>query len=148
VGFDPGSASERGYLDVGQGAGSSALRAAVVNNSYFLPLPLTTGSLLTMYSGQDSVTSSMQTRFSQDTDTSAANFAAYNGNGRRLLTVPVGSGDPLPAVIGFALFFLQPVPCGTKNTTPCCAEYVGPAVLGSHHKGAGAAGVYQVQLIQ
>ena len=146
--FDPGTSDERGYIDVGQGTGSSALRAAVINNSFFLPQPFTVGTPITMYSGQDSVTSSMQTRYSQDTDTTAPNFAAYNGNGRRLLTVAVGTGGSPSTVVGFALFFMQPVPCGTKNTTPCCAEYVGPAVLGSHHKGGGAAGVYQVQLIQ
>jgi hypothetical protein len=94
------------------------------------------------------VPSSVETRFSQDTDLTAATFATYQGNGRRLLTVAVNNGGASPTVVGFSLFFLRPVPCGTKNTTPCCAEYVGPAVLGSVRKGAGAAGLYAVQLIQ
>ena len=37
VNFEPGSSSERGYMNVGQGSGASALRSTVVNNSYFLP---------------------------------------------------------------------------------------------------------------
>jgi hypothetical protein len=148
AGFDPGSSNDRGYLDVGQGSGASALRAAVVNNGFFLASPLTVGGLLTMYSGQESVPSSVETRFSQDIDVTAATFPDYHGNGRRLLTVAVNDGGNPPKVVGFSLFFLRPTPCGTKNTTPCCAEYVGPAVVGSTRKGAGTAGLYAVQLIQ
>jgi len=147
VGWDPGNSSERGYMDVGQGTGSSALRAAVINNSFFLPSPLQPGSAINMYTGQDSVTSSMQARFDQDTDVSAPAFSSYNGNGRRLMTVAVSTSGNSPTVVGFALFFMRPVPCGTSNTTPCCAEYVGSAVVGSNHKGAGAAGLYAVQLV-
>src|SRR5262249_29795677 len=100
------------------------------------------------YSGQDSVTSSMQTRFDQDTDVTAPTFASYAGNGRRLLMVAVNDGTSTPKVVGFGLFFLQPVPCGTKNTTPCCAEYVGAALAGSSHKAAGPAGLYGVVLVR
>jgi hypothetical protein len=134
-------------MDVGQGTGSSALRAAVINNSFFLPSPLQPGSAINMYTGQDSVTSSMQARFDQDTDVTAPAFSSYNGNGRRLMTVAVSTSGNSPTVVGFALFFMRPVPCGTSNTTPCCAEYVGSAVVGSNHKGAGAAGLYAVQLV-
>ena len=147
-GFDPGGSSDRGYIDVGQGSGASALRAAVINNSYFLPQPLTVGSAITMYSGQESVPSAMEQRYNQDTDVAAGSYAGYHGNGRRLLAVAVnGGGDPA-TVIGFAAFFLPPTPCGTKNTTPCCAEYVGAAVVSSSRKGAGSTGLYAVQLIQ
>ena len=148
IGWDPGGSDERGYIDVGQGTGSSALRSAVVNNNFFLLSALHVGSPITMYSGQDSVTSSMDARYAQDTDVTALTFANYSGNGRRLLSVAVNDGAGSPAVVGFGLFFLPPVPCGTKNTTPCCAEYVGPAVIGSSHKGAGPAGLYAVQLIE
>jgi Flp pilus assembly protein TadG len=144
----PGDPDERGYVDVGQGTGAAALRAAVVNNSFFLPAPLTVGSTLAMYSGQESVPSAVSERFSQDSDVSAPTFSSYNGNGRRLLTAAVnGGGDPA-TVLGFALFFLQPIPCGTKNTTPCCAEYVGPAVVNSSRRGGGSTGLYAVQLVQ
>lgn len=146
MGFDPGSSSDRGYIDVGQGSGASALNASIVDNSFFLPAPLAPGSVLNMLSGQESVPSAIQQRFDQDTDTRAANFASYAGNGRRLLVVAVSTGGDPSTVAGFASFFLQPTPCGTKNTTPCCAEYVGPAVLGSARQGAGAPGVYTVEL--
>lgn len=146
--FDPGSSSERGYVDVGQGSGSSALRAVVINNSFFLPAPLTVGGTLRMYTGQESVPDAMEQRYAQDTDVTSTWFADYRGNGRRLLSVAVnGGGDPA-TVLGFASFFLHPTPCGTKNTTPCCAEYVGAAVLNGTHRGAGDSGLYAVQLVQ
>jgi hypothetical protein len=147
-GFDPGTSSERGYVDVGQGSGSSALRATVVNNSFFLPSPLTVGGPVTMYSGQESVPAAMEQRFAQDNDVFAPNFSSYNGNGRRLLTVAVSGAGDTSTVVGFACFFLQPTPCGTKNTTPCCAEYVGAALVNGNHRAAGSAGLYSVQLIQ
>jgi hypothetical protein len=146
IDFDPGTSSDRGYLDVGQGSGASSLNASVVDNSFYLPAPLALGSTLNMLTGQESVPSAIQQRFDQDTDTSAATYASYAGNGRRLLVVAVSTtGDP-STVAGFASFFLRPTPCGTKNTTPCCAEYVGAAVIGSARQGAGGAGVYTVEL--
>jgi hypothetical protein len=145
-GFDPGTSSDRGYIDVGQGSGASALNASVVDNSFYLPAPFATGSLLNMLSGQESVPSAIQQRFDQDTDTSAGAYSSYAGNGRRLLVVAVSTGGDPSTVAGFASFFLRPTPCGTKNTTPCCAEYVGAAVTGSAHQGAGGAGVYTVEL--
>lgn len=147
-GFEPGSSDERGYVDVGQGSGADALRAAVVNNSFFLPSPIVIGGTLAMYSGQESVPSAVEQRFQQDSDVDSATFADYHGNGRRLLTVAVnGGGDPA-AVVGFACFFLRPTPCGTRNTTPCCAEYVGAALVHGDHRAAAASGLYAVQLVQ
>lgn len=148
VGYNPDDPNNRGYIDVGQGNGNSGLRDAVVNNTYSLPNPLEVGSLIDDVSGQKSVTDAVNERFNQDSDVAAASFASYHGNGRRLYTVAVNTGDP-PHVAGFALFFLQPSPCGTdQNVAPCCAEYVGAAVLGSLHKGAGNPGLYAVQLVQ
>jgi len=133
-------------MDVGQGSGASALRATVVNNSYFLPLPLRVGDSVTMYSGQESVPGAMEQRFQQDSDLSAANYAAYNGNGRRILVTAVTNAADPPQVVGFGAFFLHPTPCGTSNTTPCCAEFIGPAVVSGHRNGAGGPGLYKVEL--
>jgi hypothetical protein len=148
AGFDPGSASDRGYMDVGQGSGASALRAAVVNSGYFLPLPLSIGSPVTMFSGQESVPDAVEQRFQQDSDLSALSYDTYAGNGRRLLVVAVTDRSDPPRVVGFGAFFLQPTPCGTKNTTPCCAEYVGSAVVSGKRRGVGPTGLYSVRLAQ
>ncbi|MFB3828869.1 MAG: pilus assembly protein TadG-related protein [Bryobacteraceae bacterium] len=148
VGFLPaGGSADRGYIDVGQGSGSSAAREAIVNNSFFLPNPLTVGSVLTMFTGQDSVTEAMEQRILQDTDRTAATYAAYAGNGRRLLLVAVNNHADPAYVSGFAVFFLPLAPCGDKNTAPCCAEYVGAAVEGGTGRGAGGPGLYSVRMV-
>jgi hypothetical protein len=149
VGFDPGGGNDdRGYIDVGQGNGNAGLRDAIVNNTYSLPTPLEVGTVLDEVEGQKSITDAMSERFGQDSDLSSTTFASYHGNGRRLLTVAVNDGGSPARVAGFALFFMQPNPCGDGNTTPCCGEYVGAAVRGSTHRGAGTPGLYAVRLVQ
>jgi Flp pilus assembly protein TadG len=148
IGYDPDGSGDRGYIDVGQGSGSAGLRDAIVNNTYSLTNPLEVGTVLDEVDGQKSVTDAMNERFHQDSDQSAPTFASYHGNGRRLFTVAVNDGGDPARVLGFALFFLQPTPCGTTNTSPCCGEYVGAAVLGSTHRGAGTPGLYEVKLVQ
>ncbi len=148
IGYDPDGSGDRGYIDVGQGSGNAGLRDAIVNNTYSLTNPLEVGTVLDEVSGQKSVTDAMNERFNQDSDKSAPNFASYHGNGRRLFTVAVNDGGDPARVLGFALFFLQPTPCGSTNTSPCCGEYVGAAVLGSTRRGAGTPGLYAVQLVQ
>ncbi len=148
LGFLPaGGSANRGYIDVGQGSGSAAAREAIVNNNFFLPSPLTAGSPLTMFTGQDSVTDAMNQRILQDTDPAAASYSAYAGNGRRLFLVAVNNHADPASVAGFAVFFLPLSPCGNKNISPCCAEYVGAAVEGGSHRGAGAPGLYSVRLV-
>jgi Flp pilus assembly protein TadG len=149
--FDPGGgSSDRGYIDVGQGNGNSALHDAIVNNDYNLAEPLTVGSSLDMVPGNKHVGPAVDERFNQDTDTVAATYRTYTGNGRRVLVVAVNNaGDP-GQVVGFAAFFLPPNnPCVGENKLPCCAEYLGPAVLSGKHKGAAtAAGLYKVKLFR
>lgn len=149
--FNPGGgSSDRGYIDVGQGNGSSALHDAIVNNDYNLADPLTMGSVIDMVPGNKHVGPAVEERFNQDTDTTSATYSAYNGNGRRLLLVAVNNGGDPAQVVGFAGFFLPPNnPCVSSNKKPCCAEYVGPMVLSSQHKGAGSTtGLYRVKLFQ
>jgi hypothetical protein len=90
----------------------------------------------------------MDDRFNQDSDLLAPTYGQYHGNGRRLFTVAVNNGGSPSVIVGFALFFLQPSPCGTQNTSACCAEYVGSAVTGSTRNGAATSGLYAVQLVQ
>ena len=148
VGYAPPGSSDRGYVDVGQGTGNSGLTSAIVDNNYYLPEPLTVGSTLNMVSGQKNVSDSIQARFSQDTDVSAPAFRSYHGNGRRLLTVAVNDAGSPAKVAGFGLFFLPPNSCGIRNSEPCCAEYVGAAVIGSVRNGAGTPGIYRVELVE
>lgn len=144
-----GGSSNRGFLDVGQGSGNSALTAVIVNNDFLLAAPLAIGSAINMYSGNGSIPGAVQTRFNQDTDLAAVNFAAYQGNGRRLLIVAVNDGQATPHVAGFAAFFLPVNACGASNANSCCGEYLGSGVEFGNHQGGGlGGGIYQVKLLQ
>ncbi len=144
-----GGSNNRGSIDVGQGTGNSALVSAIVDNNYFLASPLAVGSPLTMYTGNGNIPAAVQTRFNQDTDTTAPAYASYVGNGRRILIVAVNDGQATPQVAGFAAFFLRPSPCGASNSSSCCAQYLGSGVEFSNHPGGGVGGgLYQVSLLQ
>jgi Putative Flp pilus-assembly TadE/G-like len=147
--LEPNDSNFRGYIDMGQGNGNSALEDQIVNGTYSRDEPLKIGDPLPVVSGQKSVTEEIGIRFSQDTDLSAPDFAHYNGNGRRLMVLPINdNGSPL-RVAGFGAFFLPPETCPTgKNSSRCCAEYVGPALMGSNHQAAGDPGLYSVKLFQ
>jgi hypothetical protein len=150
VGFDPGGSSDRGYLDVGQGSGNSALRSAIVNNNFFLPNELVVGGPLPMMvPGEKNTNTAIAERFAQDTDVTSTTYSDYHGNGRRILIVVVNDHDPgSPRVAGFAAMFLPPDACGPNNTDPCCAEYIGPAVLGGDQRGGSTTGgTYAVELV-
>ena len=148
LGFTPGGgSSDRGYIDVGQGNGNSALRDAVVNNDYSLATPLAVGGSITMVTGNKSVGPAVTERFNQDTDTNAATYSTYRGNGRRIIIVAVNNSANPALVDGFAAFFLPPNSCGASNTSPCCGEYLGPAVaFGKQKGGSSTGGLYAVTL--
>jgi len=149
--FNPGGgSSDRGYIDIGQGNGNSGLEDAIVNNTFTLSQPLTVGSPIDSVPGNKHVGPAINERFAQDTDQTAATYAGYNGNGRRIFVVPVNDGANNAKVVGFAGFFLQPNACGNNNQ-PCCAEYIGPGVLNGRHFGAGSgsgAGLFTISLMR
>jgi Flp pilus assembly protein TadG len=150
VGFPPaGGSGDRGYIDVGQGTGNSAIVGAVVNNDFFLPLPMTIGTVLSTLTGGKSVTDAVQQRLLQDTDTTSTTYSQYTGNGRRVVTVAVNAHDDPGTVTGFGAFLLPPNPCGLKNTDPCCGEYIGAALEFADHPGASSGGgLFAVKLFQ
>ena len=150
IGFVPaGGSSERGYIDVGQGSGNSNLVAVIVDNNYYLANPLSSGSSLTMIStitGNKSVGDALNTRFNQDTDTTSTDYAHYTGNGRRTLVVPVNNHSDPPLVSGFGAFFIRNDACGTSNNDPCCAEYIGAALVPGRRAASTSGGLYEVSL--
>jgi len=75
-----------------------------------------------------------------------------DGNGRRIVTVPVNDPMSSGVVIGFAGFLLPPEPCaqvrvGNKKYYPCCGEYVGP-VTRTGRPAAGGGGLSEVALVR
>lgn len=144
-----GGADERGYIE----ETSSAIIRMAIEGDYQTG-PITVGEPVEMTGGnKQTQRDSLITRVNQDTDPTSASYAQYEaagtGNGRRLVAVPINNGAPDNIVVGFGLFFLLlPNEYVHSGNRPFCAEYVGPYVQGSRHKGAGGAGAYVVRLVQ
>ncbi len=92
----------------------------------------------------------LEIRLGQDTGSAAGDYASYaaanEGNGRRLMVLPIQ--DPSSATVrGFGMFFLLPLP--EESGQPWCAEYTGKAFLpNSSRPGAGEPGAYAVRLVR
>jgi hypothetical protein len=146
-----GGADDRGYINVGQGESNDGLHAAIVNND-FGPNPNVPeiGEPIDIVSGNMHVGPALSTRIAQDSDSTSDTYSTYQGNGRRILVLAVNDHTPAGIVAGYAAFFLpDDNPCLSNNIKACCAEYIGPAVLGGKKKAAGAPGkIYAVRLFQ
>jgi len=75
-----------------------------------------------------------------------------DGNGRRIVTVPVNDPAASGVVLGFAGFLLPTTPCaevrvGNKKYYPCCGEYIGP-VTRTGRPAAGTGGLFEVALVR
>jgi Flp pilus assembly protein TadG len=144
-----GSSSERGYIEE---TSSAIIRMAIEQD--YMSNTLTVGQPVNMTGGnKQTQRDSIVNRINQDTDPASTSYAQYEaagtGNGRRLVVVAINNADPNYIVLGFHLFFLlQPSEYDSGGNKPFCAEYVGPYVQGSQHKGAGGAGAYVVRLVQ
>ncbi len=165
IGFTPPGSppSEHGFVDIGEGNGNSSVRNSIEYGGYpnanSTPSSISTGDSLKGVPGNRgaSIFSALDTRASQDTDTSSLTYAQYlaagTGNGRRIVTVAIGgtwSGNGNNAhtsVLGFANFFLEPSYSGSSGSI--CATYIGPASLNGNGSGASdATKVYSVMLYQ
>ena len=138
---------------------ASSIRGEIVNDTQVSVINI--GDPVPMVGGaKNTEGAALDTRVLEDSDPNSATYPAYmalgQGNGRRIIGVPVNGGPPNFDAIGIGMFFLLPTPTYQSITgnMPICAEYVGPYVQGSMHPGAGATaatgstGGYIVRLIQ
>jgi hypothetical protein len=158
---DPNPPQDRGYINLGQGNSNTGVGDVLDNNTAY-GLNITPKIDIPWVPGQKDVGPFVQTRFYQDTNTNQTEtYAQYmsdgNGNGRRILIVPVNdpvqsSIDGAAYIIGFAAFFLQnDFTSVYGNVDPLCGEYIGPATLNSMQPGPtpSSPGTYYVaQLFQ
>ncbi len=150
---DEAGESIQGYIDSGSAAW---IREAIITSEQHDVRVYTVGDPIFMSTGnKQTEETAMQTRVSQDTNTTATTYAQYvasgTGNGRRMVVVPVNGG---PAsnyrLVGFASFFLGTVQdYKVSPSGSFCAEYVGSAVLGGSTGGANpGSGAYSVRLVR
>ncbi|MEP7363563.1 MAG: hypothetical protein ABI972_09935 [Acidobacteriota bacterium] len=97
--------------------------------------------------------SALSERVAQDRDFGAMTYDEYarrgEGNGRRLVAVPIHSGYPKYQILEVGAFFLLPTTeYHDEGGDAICAEYVGPYMLGSARRGAADAGFYAAALVR
>lgn len=141
---NPNPTAQHGFVDIGEGNSNANVRTAIAFGTYpngnTTPSSITAGMRLNGVPGNrgTSIFDALQQRVNQDTDTTSTTYAQYlasgTGNGRRIVTMPVGdpnswsgNGNGSAAVVGFASFFLETTYSGTSG--PICAYYIGPASL-------------------
>jgi Flp pilus assembly protein TadG len=168
AGFNPGNAPpDHGFVDIGQGSGTSNLRTAIVYggypNSLSVPSEIDSQDLLSDVTGNrgTSIFGALAERSNQDPDQTSLTWAQYQaantGNGRRVVTAAIN--DPALAggngsnghitVIGFGNFLLDPGLTIEGSSGPICATYIGPPLLnGFASAGTDATVVYKATLFQ
>jgi hypothetical protein len=163
---DPNPSSEHGFVDLGQGNGNSSLRGVIVYGGYpnanSTPSSISAGTTLGGVPGNrgSSIFSSLAERSNQDPDQTSLTWAQYEaagiGNGRRVVTVPIGdpttwsgNGNGTEQVIGFANFLLEPASTYSGSSGSICAIYIGPASSsGGSSGGTDSTHFYSVMLYQ
>jgi Flp pilus assembly protein TadG len=163
---DPNPSSQHGFMDLGQGNGNSSLTNMIVYggfpNANSTPSSISAGTTLGGDPGNRgaSVFSALEERSGQDPDQTSTTYdqyvAAGIGNGRRIVTFPIGdpttwsgNGNGTETVIGFANFLLDPASIISGSSGPICATYIGLGSLnGGGSGGTDGTKVYSVTLYQ
>lgn len=143
--------SDRGYFEL---QAASAIRDAIQGLRQTSPLDV--GDVIGLTNGQkQAMQDALTTRASYDTDSTnyqptPGTAPDYDGNGMRLVVMPVNSGaltNPPNVVQGFAAFLLpMSYPNGGNKTW--CAIYMGSRVDGGGVSSTVGAGSYVVRLVQ
>lgn len=144
-----GGGSERGYY---QETSATVIRNAIEYDSQVFQVQV--GQSITMTGGaKETEYDALLVRIAEDTDTTSESYEDYvsggKGNGRRLVGVPINTGNPNYTVVQIGAFFLLPASEYDKGgNSPFCAEYVGAWVKGAKTKGASDSGAYMAELVQ
>jgi hypothetical protein len=137
-----GGSSERGYFEL---QSASAIRAAILGQRQLIPLAV--GDILNMTNGnKQTERDALETLAARDTDqtnyspNSNGTLPAYNGNGSRLVILPISAtatGDLLgnPPIQGDQVLvfgaFLLPMQHDNGGNKSWCAIYMGAKNVGS-----------------
>ncbi|MBI5281527.1 MAG: hypothetical protein HY858_07595 [Candidatus Solibacter usitatus] len=165
--------AQRGYVDLGQGNGTSGLRQAIeyggFPNGIDPPATVGAGDYVDAVPGNKAPSlTAIMNRSLQDPDQTSTTWELYKtklqqgiANGRRLVTVLVDDpdqstqgGNGTYREIGFGEFLLDPAAVYETNSGPggnesYCATYIGPANLsGGGTGGSSGTSVYKIVLFR
>lgn len=143
--------SERGYFELQSASDIEDAIMGLIQSS-----PLAIGNSLSMSNGRKQSTNKvLEDRAYYDTDQNnylpnSSGFAPnYNGNGMRLVTMPINSGSttsPPNRVLGFGAFLL-PLTYPNGGNRTWCAIYMGSRVTGGSSSAFAGAGSFVVRLV-
>lgn len=162
--------AQRGYIDLGQGNGTSGLKKAIEFGGFpdgiHVPTTVDAGDVLDAVPGNKNPTKDfVGNRSMQDPDQSSTTWEQYSdnlqkgtANGRRLVTAIIDDPDQATTGgngtyrgIGFGSFLLDPKSVydalGNGSDTSYCATYIGPANLnGGGSGGTSGNSMYRIVL--
>lgn len=162
--------AQRGYLDLGQGNGTSGLRKAIEFGGFpdgiHVPTTVDAGDILEAVPGNKSPSlTAVMNRSIQDPDQTSTTWEQYKqklqqgiANGRRLVTTIIDDpsqsttgGNGTYKAIGFGEFLLDPAAVYDQNDQSgngsYCATYIGPANLnGGGTGGNSGSSMYRIVL--
>jgi hypothetical protein len=147
---EAGGGSERGYIEE---TSASVIRSAIIDTYQTVwrgigePVVMTGGA-------KQTERDALLERVRQDTNWWAATYEQYmqegNGNGRRIVGMPINTGYPNYIAVQIGAFFLLRTgdyPQGGNREW--CAQYLGPWVQGAKQKGAAEdSGAWVVRLVE
>lgn len=140
---------ERGFIEE---TSASNIRQTVIND--YQTVYRSVGDLLDFTGGaKQTILDALHARIMQDTDRTASNYASYNGNGRRIVGVPINDGGSPPGtnirMLGIGAFFLSPTgEYGNGGNQAWCAEFIGAWVQGTNNRGVEDSGAWVVRLVR
>lgn len=137
----------RGYCCAGS---ASSIREAIVSATTD---PVSIGEAVPMDDGaKNTEMTAIADRVNLDTDTTSTSYSQYltagNGNGERVVVVPVNNGSPSYTAVGFAGFFLLNASAytGLGGNDSACAEYIGAWIKGVPQPQPQGSGAFQLKL--
>jgi len=174
LGFNPGNVPDKhGFIDLGQGNGTSTLRKAIVfggwPNALSIPSEVDSGDVLNDVTGNrgSSIFDALAERSAQDPDQTSLTWVQYQaaqttnsvnrGNNRRIVTAAVNNpalatsqgANGTVTLIGFGNFLLDPASTISGSSGPICATYIGLANLsGDGSGGSDGTKFYSVALFK
>lgn len=146
--------NNRGFIV--NGASAAEIHQVIVNGTE--DYPISEGDTLMTTGTKETETKYIGERSNRDADP-ATDFWSYiddaeslepaNGNGLRIVIVPVNSGPPDRKVLGFARFLLQPSTAYSMGgNKPMCAWYLGPGIYGGFGHPVEENGIYIIALVK
>ena len=146
--------NNRGFIV--NGASAAEIHDVIINGTE--DYPISEGDTLMTTGTKETETKYVGEKSERDADPKtdfwtyiddAESLAPENGNGLRIVIVPINSGPPNRTVLGFARFLLQPASeYSMGGNKPMCGWYLGAGIYGGSGRPVEENGMYVIALVR